>query len=33
VLYSSQDHLKTGTRDFDRSVLIGGENTDTSISI
>jgi hypothetical protein len=30
VLYSSQDHLKTGTRDLEHPVLVGAENTHKS---
>jgi hypothetical protein len=29
VLYSSQDHIRTGTRDLDHSVLAGAKNTDS----
>jgi hypothetical protein len=28
VLYSSQDHFETGTRDLDHPILAGAENTD-----
>jgi hypothetical protein len=28
VLYSSQDHLGTGTRDLDHLILAGAKNTD-----
>jgi hypothetical protein len=29
VLYSSQDHLRTGMRDLDHPILIGVKNTDS----
>jgi hypothetical protein len=30
VLCSSQDHLRTGTRDLDHSVLTGAKNTNSA---